>query len=222
MGEYRDGVVWNKVSLFSLMHSCCCLVFSACSLLVFAPSLPHACCSPHSHCCPLLLVSFHLPPSQYIEGQQGEAAGKQGAEAGQQRRGGEGQRQMKGKQCSRPAAAVAAVAAEEVSTAAVGSGGLEGRLGVVWCRYCMVQVCYGKLIPSSVSSPFSLQAEGGSTGARAGEWSPPSHSPPPLSLLHSLPAAPCMDHRGVSPSPNPPFSLHFPAASASWRSARLW
>ncbi|CAI5963346.1 unnamed protein product [Closterium sp. NIES-64] len=31
----------------------------------------------------------------------------------------------------------------------------------------------------------------------------------------------CLDNRGVSPSPNPPFSLHFPAASASWRSARL-
>ncbi|CAI7774198.1 unnamed protein product [Closterium sp. NIES-53] len=46
--------------------------------------------------------------------------------------------------------------------------------------------------------------EGGSNGARTGEWSPPSDSPPPLSLLPSLPAVPCLDHSGVSPSPNPP------------------
>ncbi|CAI5952562.1 unnamed protein product [Closterium sp. NIES-64] len=57
----------------------------------------------------------------------------------------------------------------------------------------------------------SIGAEGGSTGARAGEWSPPSHSPPPLSRLPSLPAAPCLDHRGVSPSPNP---LLFPLPSS--------
>ncbi|CAI7911490.1 unnamed protein product [Closterium sp. NIES-53] len=82
------------------------------------------------------------------------------------------------------------------------------RQGVVW-----LQVRYGKLIPSSLSLPsFSLQAEGGSTGARAGEWSPPSHSPPPLSLFPSLPAAPCLDHRGVSPFPNPPFSSPLPSS----------
>ncbi|CAI5973607.1 unnamed protein product [Closterium sp. NIES-64] len=46
--------------------------------------------------------------------------------------------------------------------------------------------------------------EGGSTGARAGEWSPHFDSPPPLSLLPSLPAAPCLDHSEVPPSPNPP------------------
>ncbi|CAI7928342.1 unnamed protein product [Closterium sp. NIES-54] len=49
-----------------------------------------------------------------------------------------------------------------------------------------------------------LKPEGGSNGARTGEWSPPSDSPPPLSLLPSLPAVPCLDHSGVSPSPNPP------------------
>ncbi|CAI6004727.1 unnamed protein product [Closterium sp. NIES-65] len=61
----------------------------------------------------------------------------------------------------------------------------------------------------------------GSTGVRVEEWSPPSHSPPPLSFFPSLPAAPCLAYRGASPSPNFPFSLHFPAASASWRTARL-
>ncbi|CAI7896497.1 unnamed protein product [Closterium sp. NIES-54] len=156
MGEYRDGVVWNKVSIFSLMHSCCCLVFSACSFLVFAPSLPHACCFPHSHCCPLLPVSFPLPPSQYIEGCSRAVAGQQQSSSrvvgGSWRAEDVGRRGAAAdnrKQCSRPAAAVAA---EEVSTTAAGSGGLEDRLGVVW---------YGKLIPSSLSSPFSLQAEGG-------------------------------------------------------------
>ncbi|CAI6005717.1 unnamed protein product [Closterium sp. NIES-65] len=63
----------------------------------------------------------------------------------------------------------------------------------------------------SIGVGWPLKAEGGSTGARAGEWSPPSHSPPPLSRLPSLPAAPCLDHRGVSPSPNP---LLFPLPSS--------
>ncbi|CAI5957956.1 unnamed protein product [Closterium sp. NIES-64] len=45
---------------------------------------------------------------------------------------------------------------------------------------------------------------------------------PPRPFLVAVQAeAPCLDHRGASPSPDPPFSLHFPAASASWRSARL-
>ncbi|CAI7778686.1 unnamed protein product [Closterium sp. NIES-53] len=48
----------------------------------------------------------------------------------------------------------------------------------------------------------SSSSSSGSTGA--GEWSPLSHSPPPLSLFPFVPAAPCLDHRGVSPSPNPP------------------
>ncbi|CAI6010917.1 unnamed protein product [Closterium sp. NIES-65] len=51
---------------------------------------------------------------------------------------------------------------------------------------------------------WPLKPEGGSTGARAGEWSPHFDSPPPLSLLPSLPAAPCLDHSEVPPSPNPP------------------
>ncbi|CAI7773063.1 unnamed protein product [Closterium sp. NIES-54] len=180
--------------LLGLFHM---LTFLSCSIPAFIllPALLPILTAPFLPCRPL----SPFPPSTLKA-----VAEQQGAAAGQQRRGGEGPRQQQGKQSSRSAAAEAAAA-----VAAVGTGGLEGRLG------------YGKLIPSSLSLPL-LQAEGGNTGARTGEWSLPSYSPPPLSLLPPFPPSstlPGSQRSPVPPSNHPP---SFPAASTSWRSAWLW
>ncbi|CAI7789906.1 unnamed protein product [Closterium sp. NIES-53] len=67
MGEYRDWVVWNKVSLFpSCTHAAAWCSPHSYFLFLLPPCL-HACAcsSSHSHCCPLFLFACPLPhPSQ--------------------------------------------------------------------------------------------------------------------------------------------------------------
>ncbi|CAI7880977.1 unnamed protein product [Closterium sp. NIES-54] len=88
---------------------------------------------------------------------------------------------------------------------------------------------YGVVIPSSFSSPSPLlRADGGSTGAMAGERRPASHSPPPLFHFPPLAAAPFLDRSGVPPPFNPPLPLpsslrhHGALHSCESTGRRLW